>query len=122
MNGDITRSTYRPEQRFSAVRQQQGRVPMDADWNEQVDIQAHHDRAVTRDIVGPCAVPEVEGGFALSVTPDNHDLFISAGRLYVDGILCELEAETFSLAFTDATHVTPSTQLVDGRPLAANQW
>jgi hypothetical protein len=122
MNGDITRSTYRPEKRFSSVRQQQGRVPMDADWNEQVDIQAHHDRVVARDIVGPCGAPEVDGGFTLSVTPDNHDLFISPGRLYVDGILCELEAETFSLAFTDATHVTPSTHLVDGRPLATNQW
>ncbi|HEX6608229.1 MAG TPA: DUF6519 domain-containing protein, partial [Chloroflexia bacterium] len=39
MQGDITRSTFRPENHYDGVRMQQGRVQLDADWNEQVDIQ-----------------------------------------------------------------------------------
>ena len=38
MKGDFTRSTFDPTKGYSSVRQQQGRVQLDADWNEQVEI------------------------------------------------------------------------------------
>ena len=38
MTADFSRNSHRPELGFSAVRLQQGRVQLDADWNEQVDI------------------------------------------------------------------------------------
>ena len=41
MKGDFTRLTFAPAKHYSSVRQQQGRVQLDADWNEQVDIQNH---------------------------------------------------------------------------------
>ena len=36
MAEDITRSTFNPAKHYSGVRQQQGRVSLDADWNEPV--------------------------------------------------------------------------------------
>ena len=38
MKGDFTRLTFQPEKHYSSVRLQQGRVQLDADWNEQADI------------------------------------------------------------------------------------
>ncbi|MCX6048065.1 MAG: DUF6519 domain-containing protein, partial [Chloroflexi bacterium] len=41
MKGDFTRSTFKPAKHYSSVRMQQGRVQLDADWNEQIDLTAH---------------------------------------------------------------------------------
>jgi hypothetical protein len=97
MKGDFTRITFRPRNHYSGVLQQQGRVQLDADWNEQVAIDAHRDRTTTRDLVGGCGAPCDAPGFALSCAgaeipaggcaPD--DLRIEPGRYYVDGILVE---------------------------------
>ena len=35
MSGDYSRESFDPRRHFSAVRMQQGRVALDADWNEQ---------------------------------------------------------------------------------------
>jgi len=50
MKGDFTRSTFRPEKRFTGVRMQQGRVQLDADWNEQLDILARAERIEREDL------------------------------------------------------------------------
>jgi hypothetical protein len=94
MKGDFTRSTFRPEKHYSGVRLQQGRVQLDADWNEQVDIQTYLARAYGVDVIGASGAPGVGGGFQIGVTPGGDDLTISAGRMYVDGILCENESAT----------------------------
>jgi hypothetical protein len=91
MKGDFTRSTFRPQKHYSSVRMQQGRVQLDADWNEQIEIQQHLERSEARDLIGLCGVPKSGGGFAIGVSGDGGDLTISAGRIYVDGILCENE-------------------------------
>ena len=104
MKGDFTRFTFKPSRHYNAVRMQQGRVQTDADWNEQLDIQAHRERTEMFDIIGPCGVPEGEGGFR--VAPIDADasghgevLAIAPGRIYVDGILCEFEpSDPVSLA------------------------
>ena len=44
---------------------QQGRVQVDADWNEQNDIQFHYDQSHLRDIVGKCGTPVENGGFEI---------------------------------------------------------
>lgn len=92
MRGDFTRSTFDPGKRYSGVRLQQGRVQLDADWNEQVDIDAHLRETGVRDLVGPCGAPRQGGGFRITATGDGRDLSVSAGRFYVDGLLCELAA------------------------------
>ena len=91
MKGDFTRSTFRREKHYSGVRMQQGRVQLDADWNEQVDVQAYLDRTTRYDVIGPCGAPRGDAGFALQMQDGNP--WISAGRYYVDGILCENEQD-----------------------------
>lgn len=99
MTSDYSRSTFNRRKHYSAVRMQQGRVQMDADWNEQVDIQAHHQRERTRDLIGPSGAPVDGAGFALHVErleggaeeAPRHRLVIGAGRYYLDGVLCENE-------------------------------
>lgn len=88
MKGDFTRSTFRREKHYSSVRMQQGRVQLDSDWNEQMDIAAHRLETESLDVIGPCGSPLDGAGFALS---DGADPTIGAGRYYVDGILCENE-------------------------------
>jgi hypothetical protein len=94
MKGDFSRSTFKPAKHYSSVRMQQGRVQMDADWNEQADIFAYLNEHAARDIIGPSGAPEAHAGFAIAATPDGSDLIISTGRYYVDGILCESEYQT----------------------------
>lgn len=93
MKGDYSRISFNPRKHYSAVLQQQGRVQLDADWNEQAEIDAHRHRTLTRDVIGACGAPSDGGGFEVSVRDDG-EIAISAGRLYVAGTLCRLEAET----------------------------
>src|SRR5438552_14297990 len=122
MRADITRSTYKPAKRFNSVRMQQGRVQLDADWNEQLDIQAHLDRTAGLDLIGPCGAPEIGGGFKVGVTPDGHDLSLTPGRMYIDGILCENLAEEVAVLTIDNQGAMLATQLLDGAQLGAGQW
>jgi Family of unknown function (DUF6519) len=91
MKGDFTRLTFRKEKHYSSVRRQQGRVDLDADWNEQADILLHYLRILARDLIGPYAAPVENPGFVL--TAGNNGLLIGAGRYYVDGILVENDTD-----------------------------
>jgi hypothetical protein len=93
MKSDISRNTFDSRKHYSQVVMQQGRVQLDADWNEQQDILLHHIETQTGDMIGPGGVSADTNGFAVTYTPDHSDLIISPGYIYVDGILCELEAE-----------------------------
>ena len=97
MKGDFTRSTFKPEKHYSSVRMQQGRLQLDADWNEQVDILAHLNKAQIKDLIGHSGVPNSEENaqsFKISSISGEKDFTITRGRIYVDGILCELEKDT----------------------------
>ena len=97
MKGDFTRSTFNPKKHYNSVRMQQGRLQLDADWNEQVDILAHLNQAQIRDLIGLSGVPNSDNNaqsFEISSIPGERDFTIASGRIYVDGILCELEKET----------------------------
>jgi hypothetical protein len=120
--GDITRATFEATRHFSGVRMQQGRVQLDADWNEQVDIAAHRERAEIRDVVGPSGVPKADRGFGLAATGDNSDLTLTSGRLYVDGVLCELESTAVAASDLAQDGVTVAAVLLDGRDLAEHDW
>lgn len=102
MKGDFTRKTFDPLNHFARVLMQQGRVQLDADWNEQTAILLHYLRALGADLIGPHggpadapgAVTPGKTGFAISplVTGAgavSGDFVIGAGHYYVDGILCE---------------------------------
>jgi hypothetical protein len=91
MKGDFARQTFKPEKHYSGVLMQQGRVQLDADWNEQQAINRHRAEAVSADLVGPSGAPQAAPGF--QITPQGADLLIGAGHFYIDGILCENESD-----------------------------
>ena len=96
MSGDHTRFTFDPLKRFSGVLMQQGRVQLDSDWNEEIDILKRRVRTTTLDILGPLGVPYVVSpdAFRIGWIPGPPtDLSIGLGRLYVDGIQVEAFAE-----------------------------
>jgi hypothetical protein len=102
MKGDFTRHTFAGRNHYRAVLAQQGRVQLDADWNEQAELQAHLDRLTGRDVVGEHGTPIdlLTGSSGMEIvdgagqppkgTPTS-DLWISPGRYYVGGVLCENE-------------------------------
>lgn len=115
MKGDFSRLTFDQKKHYSSVRMQQGRVQLDADWNEQIDILRHYLETQLKDLIGHSGAPEAASGFKITLVQNRDeishtassnqaaasqnespeaqlpDFHISAGRYYVDGILCENE-------------------------------
>ncbi|GKS56848.1 hypothetical protein YTPLAS18_03750 [Nitrospira sp.] len=110
MKADTTRSTFKKAKHYNGVLMQQGRVQLDADWNEQLDITGHRIETETLDVMGHCGAPMHDAGFHIVASGNDltaeektlsenqnppavasGDLLISGGRYYVDGILCESE-------------------------------
>lgn len=97
MKGDFARVTFDPSRHYSQVLQQQGRVLLEADWNEQAQIQLHLLRSMIRDLVGPCWA--AGSGFAITSAATSADgsskaspltdWQLAPGHFYVDGIQCE---------------------------------
>ena len=56
------------------------------------------ERTEATDVIGRSGAPKHGGNFAVAVTPDRADLTIAAGRFYVQGVLCELDAAAFEIA------------------------
>jgi hypothetical protein len=77
---------------FSRVLQQQGRVSLDADFNEHGEIDRHRLRTLARDIIGPCGGPRDAAGFGITVDAGGR-LVIGAGRYYVGGLMVENERD-----------------------------
>jgi uncharacterized protein DUF6519/carboxypeptidase family protein len=91
MPGDYSRRLFLRKKHYSGVLMQQGRVQLDADWNEQLDVQLYRTETEAIDVIGRCGAPRKNAGFLIGPGASNQDLTISPGRLYVDGLLCELE-------------------------------
>ncbi|ASL26568.1 DUF6519 domain-containing protein [Azotobacter chroococcum] len=88
MSFDCSRFSFRPWNDFLGVVMQQGRVQLDADWNEWVAELARRLQAGSLDTFGPAVVPrETPNGFRIAV--QRQGLVIGPGRIYVDGLLAE---------------------------------
>ncbi len=90
--GDFTRDTFDPLRRFSRVLMQQGRVQLDADWNEQVSIFSHYLRSLATHLIGPHGAPcDPDGtkGGGFEITANEKTFNIGYGTYYVNGILCQ---------------------------------
>jgi hypothetical protein len=109
MKGDFSRQTFDPVRHYSGVRMQQGRVQLDADFNEQADIARHRTETGTLDVIGHCGAPLHDAGFALTAGGPGGagDFLIGTGRYYVDGILCVCESDVAFSAQPDRRHVAP---------------
>ncbi|MEE9465457.1 MAG: DUF6519 domain-containing protein, partial [Candidatus Neomarinimicrobiota bacterium] len=124
MKGDFSRNTFKPAKHYSGVRIQQGRVQLDADWNEQVDIQTHQVRTQSSDMVGAAGVPAAPGNFELSVGSYTDDITIAPGRIYVDGVLCSLEeSQPYRILSFDADNsdIIKVAKNVDDPPFQVNE-
>jgi hypothetical protein len=122
MKGDLTRMTFRQERHYSGVVMQQGRVQLDADWNEQVDIDTHLDQTTRVDVIGRCGMPEDDAGFEVTPSPDQSDLLLSPGRAYVDGIVCENDDSPISAEKLEAGQAQLAALVTDGRVLTEGTW
>jgi hypothetical protein len=57
MPGDFSRKTFDKKKHYSGVLMQQGRVQLDADWNEELDIGQYRTFTETKDVIGAAGVP-----------------------------------------------------------------
>jgi hypothetical protein len=87
MRGDFSRIRFSSAKQYTAVLEQQGRVRVDADSNEQSAIEDYLRRTAISDIVGEFGGPEGDCGF--EITLDDDKLSIGKGRYYVDGLIVE---------------------------------
>ncbi len=129
MQGDFTRLTFDETKNYSRVLMQQGRVQLDADWNEAAEIQLYLLRALAADLIGPHGGPGGAAlGFEIGVAKEvkdgreqdvPRDFKIGVGHYYVDGILCVSDGRRFSAqpgfakdVFGDLEKKEPQTCLV----------
>jgi len=94
MKADLSRDTFDGAKHYRRVLEQQGRVAIDAEPNEQVAIDAALAEATAYDVIGPSGVPETllpdgtpAAGFLLAAAAG--DVTISKGRMYVEGVLVQ---------------------------------
>lgn len=87
MRGDFSRIRFNPKKQYTAVLEQQGRVALDADANEQAAIYNYLGRKETIDVIGQYGAPIDDAGFGITI--DQNEIFIAAGRYYVEGLMCE---------------------------------
>jgi hypothetical protein len=128
MKADLSRTTFNPLKHFTRVLMQQGRVQLDADWNEQAAILLHYLQTLAADLVGPHGGPEDADGhcaFEISPLPDNptNDFLVALGHYYVGGILCEADSTPIAIFPAQnqpagTTNVFQAdTWILDGEPL-----
>jgi hypothetical protein len=124
MPGDYSRKTFDGRKHYVGVLMQQGRVQLDADWNEQQRIGRYRDETEARDVIGSCGAPLSGGGYGISSLDDGRDLRISPGRIYVDGLLCENEPASVPAGVVAGSppQVRLESIYVDGYPLRTGDW
>ncbi len=88
MSFDLSRIRFDARRDFLGVIMQQGRVQLDADWNEWVAQLGRRLQAGTLDTFGGSVVPRTTpDGFLIQATGGGFT--IGRGRIYVDGLLAE---------------------------------
>jgi hypothetical protein len=115
MKADLSRDTFDANKHFLRVLQQQGRVHVDADWNEQVSILLHHLRSLALESIGNHGASndgfQILARFPAAVTLKN-DFAIRAGRYYVQGVLCENPSDVLLSGLPKVAH--PHEKPADG--------
>jgi len=101
MKADVSRIRFDQSKNYTTVVEQQGRVALDADANEQRLIDAYQSGTRLVDVVGEYGCPVDDAGFHITVP----DIVIGAGRYYVAGLLCENQT---SLTYEQQTYLSIS--------------
>lgn len=122
MKADLTRRTHERDKRYARVIHQQGRVPLDADLNEQFERQGELDATRAVDTIGPVGFPKGPS-FRVTPSPDQKDLLVAPGTAYVDGVLCESSLATHTPVSTTPPRVIALPALtLGGVALAPAAW
>ena len=88
MSFDCSRFSFNAWHDFLGVVMQQGRVQLDADWNDFAAQLLRRIQSGTLDTFGQAVVPRVTpDGFRIEA--NGGALTIGVGRIYVDGLLAE---------------------------------
>ncbi|OUL98508.1 DUF6519 domain-containing protein [Variovorax sp. JS1663] len=119
MRGDFSRDSFDKLRHYSRVLQQQGRLELDAGGNERQAIQLHLLRSLAADLIGPQGGPGT--GFELR-NPDAlaKNFVIGKGHYYVDGWLCENDADVLYAKGDDGAP-PPQTWLPEPDALETNK-
>ena len=91
MKGNISRYSYRPDERYSGVYQVQGGMVTDADLGEQATIARRRTDALGHDSVGH-GVPVEDGAVGLTANAGGPIPFLREGVVYAEGVRGELRA------------------------------
>jgi hypothetical protein len=91
VGSDRARVSYDPKRHWRGVVSQQGRVTLEADWNEAAAIDAEDERAQLVDVIGPSGTPD--DGYRVTVDAGSGDLTLQAGTMYVGGERVVLDAD-----------------------------
>ena len=91
MGSDRARVSYDPSRHWRGVINQQGRVTLEADWNEAAAIAAEDDRAQLVDVIGPSGTPD--DGYRVLPVSGSGDLTVQHGTMYVGGERMVLETD-----------------------------
>lgn len=90
MSFDNSRYTFNPFKSYSSVVLPQGRVQLDADWNEFLAEIARRIQAGTLDTMGRAVYPvTTPNAFYISGSSTPYVVNIGQGRIYIDGLLAE---------------------------------
>jgi hypothetical protein len=89
MYGDFSQLTFNRAKSYTAAWSQQGRMQLDADFNEQNAILLDWMRTLATDFMGPAGGSTETAGFEVTIE-DNGELTLSDGHYYVAGIRCEI--------------------------------
>lgn len=84
MGSDRARVSYNQNQQYHGVIAQQGRVTLEADWNESQQIINEEIRQQANDFVGPCGTPD--NGYEIKASNSPFDFTVGAGSMYVGGM------------------------------------
>jgi hypothetical protein len=89
MTADLSRVRFDPLRDHSGIGSMQGRVWLDADFNEQVAITDRRLRAQVVDLAPATSIVSRLTPGAFKITAQDGEISIGAGRMYVDGLLAE---------------------------------
>jgi hypothetical protein len=104
MHGDFSRDSFDPKLNFARVLMQQGRLIVDADWNEQSAILLHYIRSLAADLIG------WHGGAGVAVGTNNEPtggplavlkndqvatISVASGHYYINGNLFDFSETSF---------------------------
>ena len=109
---DLTRDSFRPKQNYTKLRQQSGRVALESEFNEAIDIIGEQLRRTIKDVI--CDSGSPDDGFKISAlqSPSNvYDFAISKGTYYIGGLRFDCSKDTTFLSQPDWLQISTNPDL-----------